>query len=132
MIEAENINRRSANFQSLTAHRNNVLLFSRLVYRDLILIRQAYSYYGDHIRFHGGYRIEFYSDSIDTSEYNLRGTGDNWRELEENNNSSRSSIVEYCCNCLVGRRTVGCCTHVMWYLGWTRHDTRICTSIFSR
>lgn len=153
MVEVENMNRRSANFRSLTADRNNVILFPRLEYRDLILfamgtyqIRQARSYYGEHIRFHGGYRIEVCSERIDTSVYNLRGTGETTlirgkiksrhvsRKqyyvyiLIENNNCSRSSIVEYCCNCLVGRRTVGCCAHVMtvvWYLGWARHETNI-------
>lgn len=34
----------------------------------------------------------------------------------------------YCCSCLVGNRTVGCCWHVMtllWYLGWARHQVNI-------
>lgn len=42
--------------------------------------------------------------------------------------SSRDGIVEYCCNCLVGRRTIGCCAHVMtlvWYLGWARYQENI-------
>lgn len=43
----------------------------------------------------------------------------------------RKGTVEYCCNCLVGRRTVGCCAHVMtmvWYLGWARYEHNISAS----
>lgn len=35
------------------------------------------------------------------------------------------AIVGYCCSCLVGRRTVGCCAHIMtivWYLSWGRYN----------
>ncbi|CAH2109159.1 unnamed protein product [Euphydryas editha] len=34
-------------------------------------------------------------------------------------------IVGYCCSCRVGRRTVGCCAHVMtvdWYISWARYN----------
>ncbi|KAJ8709372.1 hypothetical protein PYW07_009198 [Mythimna separata] len=82
MVEALNMNRRTSQFRSITADRDNVLCFPTLEYRDLILfalgtyqIRQARSYYGEHIRFHGRYRIEVSSENIDSSEYNLRGTG---------------------------------------------------------
>ncbi|KAF9424294.1 hypothetical protein HW555_000433 [Spodoptera exigua] len=50
--------------------------------------------------------------------------------LIENNVSGRTGIIEYCCNCLVGRRTIGCCAHVttlVWYLGWARHQSSIPT-----
>ncbi|XP_028170363.1 uncharacterized protein LOC114360013 [Ostrinia furnacalis] len=36
----------------------------------------------------------------------------------------RRAIIGYCCNCIVGLRTVGCCSHVMsivWYLAYARH-----------
>lgn len=106
-------------------------------------IRQARSYYGEHIRFYGGYRIEVCREEIDVSEYGLRGSGDNTlirgkiksRHISrkqyyvyiliENNVSGREGITEYCCNCLVGRRTIGCCAHVMtivWYLEWARYQ----------
>lgn len=35
------------------------------------------------------------------------------------------AIVGYCCSCLVGKRTVGCCAHVMtvvWFLSWARYN----------
>lgn len=46
--------------------------------------------------------------------------------LIEDNIPGRTGIVEYYCNCLVGRRALGCCAHVMtlvWYLGWARHQS---------
>lgn len=152
MVEAHNINRRSANFQNILANRENIY-FPHLEYNDLILfalgtyqIRQARSYYGEHVRFHGGYRIEVSSERLDSSDYNLRGTGETTlirgkiksrhvsrRQyyvyiLIDNNVPGRSGISEYCCSCLVGRRTVGCCAHTMtlvWYLGWARHQEYI-------
>jgi hypothetical protein len=38
------------------------------------------------------------------------------------------SIVEYCCQCKTGLRTIGCCAHVMvvlWYLGLGRYESEI-------
>ncbi len=38
------------------------------------------------------------------------------------------SILEYCCQCKNGLRTVGCCAHVMavlWYLGFARYQAEI-------
>ncbi|XP_047024539.1 uncharacterized protein LOC124633388 [Helicoverpa zea] len=153
LVEQLNMNRRSTAFQSITADRDNLFLFPRLSYSELILfalgtyqIRQARSYYGEHIRFHGSYRIEVCRDTQDFSQYNLRGSGDKTlirgkiksrhisRKqyyvyiLVENNVPGRAGIVEYCCNCLVGRRTIGCCAHVMtvvWYLGWARYEDNI-------
>ncbi|XP_023940272.2 uncharacterized protein LOC112047391 [Bicyclus anynana] len=151
MVEALNMNRRSSNFINITADRNNIS-FPELEYRDLILvalgtyqIRQARSYYGEHIRFHGGYRIEVCSERL-PSEYNLRGSDDTTlirgkiksRHVSrrqyyvyiiiENNVNGRGGIKEYYCSCLVGKRTVGCCAHTMtliWYLGWARRQENI-------
>ncbi|XP_050684124.1 uncharacterized protein LOC126979020 [Leptidea sinapis] len=82
MVEAHNMNRRTVNFQNITADRNNVY-FPMLEYNDLILfalgtyqIRQARSNYGENVRFHGGYRIEVCSERLDSSGHNLRGSGD--------------------------------------------------------
>ena len=147
-----NLNRRASFFRSITAHDYNVL-FPRLEYNDLILfavgtyqIRQARSYYGEHVRFHGGYRSEVCREMLNMDEFNLRGSGENSlirgkiksrhigrRQyyvyiLIENDLNGRNGISEYCCNCIVGRRTVGCCAHVMtlvWYLGWARYQSNI-------
>lgn len=48
--------------------------------------------------------------------------------LYENNAVGRQAIKQYCCNCIVGRRTVGCCAHVMtviWFLSWARYQNNI-------
>lgn len=147
-----NLNRRASFFRSITANDNNVL-FPRLEYNELILfalgtyqIRQARSYYGEHVRFHGGYRIEVSRETINVEEFGLRGSGEkslirgkiksrhiSRRQyyiyiLIDNNVNGREGIIEYCCNCIVGRRTVGCCAHTMtlvWYLGWARHQGHI-------
>uniref|UniRef100_A0A2H1VBB2 SFRICE_028392 n=1 Tax=Spodoptera frugiperda TaxID=7108 RepID=A0A2H1VBB2_SPOFR len=45
--------------------------------------------------------------------------------LYENNTEGRTAIKQYCCNCMVGRRTVGCCAHIMtiiWFLSWARYQ----------
>ncbi len=37
---------------------------------------------------------------------------------------NKTTVVEYCCKCTAGLRTVGCCSHVatfVWYLGYARH-----------
>ncbi|KPJ07452.1 hypothetical protein RR48_08465 [Papilio machaon] len=152
MVQQTNMNRRTTQFQSITADRNNLLYFPRLDYSELILfalgtyqIRQARSYYGEHIRFQGGYRIEVSSGEHDSAGYNLRGNGVTTlirgriksRHISrkqyyvyiliENDVPGRTAIVEYCCSCLVGRRTLGCCAHVtlIWYLRWARHKKKL-------
>lgn len=42
--------------------------------------------------------------------------------------NTRHALAGYCCNCLVGRRTVGCCAHIMsvvWFLSWARHRVEV-------
>lgn len=37
----------------------------------------------------------------------------------------RNKIIEHNCSCIVGKRTLGCCAHVMcivWYMAWARHQ----------
>ena len=65
MVESLNMNRRSSHFENICADQNNISFFPTLEYRDLILfalgtyqIRQARSYYGEHVRSQGRYRIE--------------------------------------------------------------------------
>lgn len=39
--------------------------------------------------------------------------------------SGKDAILEYCCTCKVGQRTVGCCSHVMtilFYLGYAQYN----------
>lgn len=81
MVDAFNMNRRSAQFENICADQNNMSCFPTLEYRDLIMfalgtyqIRQARSYYGEHVRFHGGYIIQVNrGETINQNDYNLRG-----------------------------------------------------------
>ena len=132
----------------------NVSDFPQLTQEDLILIacgtyqiKQARSYYGEHIRFNGSYTVEVCREdqfsnlrdelSLSQNHWLLRGKIQSRHIsrkiyyvyiLINNNRSGREQIEQYCCNCIVGRRTVGCCAHTMtilWYLGWARHETNI-------
>ncbi|CAH2105465.1 unnamed protein product [Euphydryas editha] len=149
MVESLNMNRRSSNFENICADENNLPFFPTLEYRDLVLfalgtyqLRQARSYYGEHVRSQGGYRIEVNrGEAINQNEPNpktlIRGKIKSRHIsrkqyyvylLIENNIPGRTGIIEYCCSCLVGRRTIGCCAHTMtlvWYLGWARHQENI-------
>ncbi|XP_072936633.1 uncharacterized protein [Epargyreus clarus] len=152
-VETNNMNRRSSNFVSITADLDNVLDFPRMLPNDLIFfalgtyqIKQARSYFGEHIRSHGRYLIEVCRElNVDTTELNLgnrevyliRGKIKSRHVgrrqyfvyiIIDSHMSGRHGILGYCCNCLVGRRTVGCCAHVMtlvWYLGWARYESNI-------
>ena len=45
--------------------------------------------------------------------------------LYENNTNGRTAIKHYCCNCMVGHRTVGWCAHIItiiWFLSWARYQ----------
>lgn len=49
--------------------------------------------------------------------------------INEHINLTREELIkQYYCNCIVGRRTVGCCAHVMtviWYLSWARYQENV-------
>ena len=45
--------------------------------------------------------------------------------VAERNMNGWYAIRSYCCDCIVGLRTVGCCSHVMsiiWYFSYARHE----------
>uniref|UniRef100_A0A2A4J551 SWIM-type domain-containing protein n=1 Tax=Heliothis virescens TaxID=7102 RepID=A0A2A4J551_HELVI len=152
-VRERNLNRARADFRNINVDSENVREFPVLSYSDLILIacgtyqlKQAPSYYGEHIRFNGCYQIELCNDhrgsimegvNVSPNCFLLRAriAGRHISRkvyfvyiLINSNDSGRSAIKKYCCNCIVGRRTVGCCAHVMtviWYLGWARYQTNI-------
>lgn len=111
-------------------------------------IKQARSYYGEHIRANGTFLVEI-SESLEITNVPgvmsshetvlLRGRIRSRHQsnkvyytyvlikLTESNNWEER-ICEYYCSCIIGKRTVGSCAHVMtiiWYLGWARHQNNI-------
>lgn len=153
-VNNNNYNRRRAHFISINVDSNNVTDFPRLSYEDLILIacgtyqlKQARSYYGEHIRFDGSYTVEVCREAhLSNLREELSLSENTWllrRKIQSRhvsrkiyyvyilinpNDNGREAILQYCCNCIVGRRTVGCCAHIMtiiWYLGWARYQSNI-------
>ncbi|KAF9810155.1 hypothetical protein SFRURICE_012188, partial [Spodoptera frugiperda] len=69
-VRVHNLNRARADFHNINVDRENIRVFPRLHYSELILIacgiyqllKQARSYYGEHIRFNGSYIIEVSRD----------------------------------------------------------------------
>lgn len=107
-------------------------------------IKQARSYYGAHIRLNCTYQIEV-SEEIEedlplilgANNYLVRGRIKSRHvsskvyytymliNKDENVRDTLDAISGYYCSCLVGKRTVGCCAHVMcilWYLIWARYN----------
>lgn len=154
-VEANNLNRRRAQFINLSIINNNLQDFPRMEEEDLILIslgiyqiKQARSYYGEHIRQDGSYTIEVCRevDEMLINDLALRYTHNiqllrgkiHSRHISHKtyfvyilingNVSGREAILQYCCNCIVGRRTIGCCAHIMtiiWYLSFARYQNNI-------
>lgn len=156
-VQEFNLNRRRTMFSRIDGNLPQLQQFPILTYSELILIalgpyqvKQARSYYGEHMRENGLYLIEVCPEVEHSHEMVLQ-IGGNYPFLirgriksrhigqryyftyilvdrEPNSSCAIDSILGYCCNCIVGNRTVGCCCHVMtiiWYLGWARHQENI-------
>lgn len=134
-------------FVRLEATSEEVSDFPSLSYEDLIMIaigtyhpRIARSYCIEHINATGAYEIEFYRHSetinINNLENNVlircRIQSRHVRRKEyftyilyNRELEGRNAIIEYCCSCIHGRRTLGVCAYVMtiiYYLGWVRNN----------
>lgn len=145
-VISNNLNRRRANFSSINEHNPALDIFPQMTMSDLILfalgtyqIKQARSYYGEHIRQHGSFVVEVCNmeviSELGSSELLLlRGrirsrhqtirTYYTYITLSPQAQTWEEKIDQYYCNCICGKRTVGCCAHVMtivWYLGWARY-----------
>lgn len=150
-VEQENLNRRRASFQTIDGNHPHLDRFPRLTITDLkrfalgtYQLKQARSYFGEHVRQSGIYSVEVNTEIdedipliLGLNNYLLRG------RIKSRHVNSRTyytyllisrddavantlqAIVGYCCNCLVGKRTVGCCAHIMtvvWFLSWARYN----------
>lgn len=146
-----NMNRHRANFQLLDIQTDSVSDFPELTFSEMILIslgtyqiKQARSYYGEHVRANGSYVIEVCREvdrlqelSASETTWLLRGRIRSRHIsnkiyfvyiLVDSSSTGREAILKHYCNCIVGNRTVGCCAHIMsiiWYLGWARHQSII-------
>lgn len=152
IVAMERLNRRNVMFTNIDASN---ISFPRLSIEELVLfacgtyqIRQARSYVGEHFRFHGIYKLEIGCDQLDMTS--LRGENPFLLRAKiksrhvarntyfvfiavEREQQGRSAIIGYCCNCIVGLRTVGCCSHVMsvvWYLAYARHEGTTPPAVF--
>lgn len=149
-VLGNNLNRRRASFDSITGNQPNLSDFPSLTEDDLIIfalgtyqVKLARSYYAEHVR-QGLYNIEVYRDTQCTGlvEYGITATNV-WLLrcriqsrharsriyysyiLIDRQKNGREAIENYYCSCLSGKRTLGCCAHIMcivWYLGWARNQ----------
>lgn len=107
------------------------------------LYQDISSYYAEHVR-QGLYNIEVYREPESTglAEHGLPATNvwllrcriqsRHMRSkiyysyiLIDRQRNGRDAIGNYYCSCLSGKRTLGCCAHIMcvvWYLGWARNQ----------
>ncbi|KAF9405301.1 hypothetical protein HW555_013910, partial [Spodoptera exigua] len=146
IVKRHNYNRRRVQFRSLSADVGELNDFPRLTEEDLVLvvlIKQARSYYGEHLNPNGEFVIEIESGVLT----------EHARELGENvviirgriqsrhvrtyyvyfgwntTLSGREAIAHYYCTCNVGKRNVvGCCSHTMclvWYMRFARQKKLI-------
>lgn len=151
-IQREHINRRRTIFQSINSNAPHLDDFPRLTLIDLkrfalgsYHLKQARSYYGEHVRANGTYSLEISDELIEEdlplifgqNNYLVRGRIKSRHvsnkayytylliSKEQNRANSLESVIAYYCSCLVGNRTVGCCAHtmsVLWYLSWGRFN----------
>ncbi|RVE44543.1 hypothetical protein evm_010809 [Chilo suppressalis] len=144
IVSIEHLNRRNVLFTDIDV---STITFPRLPLEELVLfacgtyqIKQARSYVGEHFRLHGIYNLQIGREQVDLSSLG----GENPFLIKakiksrhvgrktyfvfiavEREQHGRDAIIGYCCNCIVGLRTVGCCSHVMsvvWYLAYGRHE----------
>lgn len=148
LVNRHNYNRRRAQFTLMTADMPDFADFPRLSEDDLLLfalgiyqLKQAKSYYGEHILQNGSFSIELSNEMPNEHLEQLEGT-DLWmirgrlqsRHVRarqyytyiviDRTSSGRSAIRHYYCTCVIGKRTIGCCSHIMciiWYMSYARH-----------
>jgi hypothetical protein len=150
-VIANNLNRRRADFENMNAEVPGMDDFPILSADDLIIfslgpyqVQQARSYYGEHVKSDGSYLIEVCREpNLDNFSTESLNWVDPWllRGRIQSRHSSRriyyvyilveratqglDAILGHYCSCIIGKRTLGCCSHVMsiiWYMGWGRYQ----------
>ncbi|RVE41092.1 hypothetical protein evm_014257 [Chilo suppressalis] len=144
-VTQHNLNRQRANFRNISAHLPHLSTFPCLTMSQLEMIslgtyqiKQARSYYGEHVRDGGMFVVELNSQLEVPEEENINGSLIRGRISSRHSSkvyytyitysslgNTEDSITGYYCNCKSGSRTVGCCSHVMvviWFLSWARYN----------
>jgi len=149
LVAAENLNRKSASWESIDGSSNDNLEFPQLTEADLRLItlghyqlRHAQSYYAEHVKATGAYEVQVCRHQGPLSRSHGHTADDPMLIRGKIQSRFRSSaqhfvyilidraeegidsVSSYTCSCAQGLRTVGCCAHiatVLWYLGYARH-----------
>ncbi|KOB74599.1 Uncharacterized protein OBRU01_08787 [Operophtera brumata] len=152
LVIRNNYNRRRAHFQPMAANMPEFEQFPRFSEEQMILfalgsyqIKQARSYYGEHLQPDGEFIIELGGD-VPVQEVRELDGRDLWLirgRMQSRHTRSKTYYVyiaveptlsgreadpHYYCHCNAGKRTVGCCAHVMkiiWYMGFARHEPTI-------
>lgn len=157
-VITNNMNRRRADFESMNAEVPGLDDFPILSEDDLILyalgtyqVQQARSYYGEHVKSDGSYVIEVCREpnmnDFSAETYNwidpwlLRGRIQSRHSsrrtyyvyilverLEGQDAQGLDAILGHYCSCIIGKRTLGCCAHIMsiiWYMGWGRYQNNL-------
>lgn len=149
LVRENHLNRQRSIFSRVDGNLPQLATFPILEFNDLLLlalgpyqVKQARSYYGEHMRQNGVYYVEVCPDLHNVVQLGgsrpqlLRGRIKSRHISQrvyyvyivfesESSNNALEDILAYYCSCIVGNRTVGCCCHVMtiiWYLGWARHQ----------
>lgn len=150
IVIQNNLNHHRVDFQTMEA---NVGLedFPVLTKNDLIIIAlgtyqiaQARSYYGEHIKTNGAYVVQvcrgsdanlFPDDSwLLRAKIQSRHSGNRTYFvyiLINNLMEGRDKVAGWYCSCIVGKRTLGCCSHIMcviWFMAWGRHQETLLSS----
>lgn len=119
----------------------DLILFSLGIYQ----LKQARSYYGEHLNENGSFIIEV-GESLPASDVTELGGGDlcvirariQSRHVTaktyyvyvgfNRSLNGRQAVSHYYCTCNIGKRTIGCCSHVMcivWFITFARHEQNI-------
>lgn len=151
-VRDNNLNRLRSIFLRVDGNLPQLQNFPVFEHNELLLlalgpyqVKQARSYYGEHIRANGVYEVEVCPelhqfDQLGGSRPQLLRGRIKSRHISqriyyvyivyetESTSNPLEDILGYYCSCIVGNRTVGCCCHVMtvvWYLGWARHQNML-------
>lgn len=151
LVLENNLNRKPASFRDI----DNCELEFPLIYEEELKlislgsyqIKQSRSYYAEHVKIDGKYRIQAYkhTESLQLTRYNITAESPSLlraRIQSRHSNQTKyymyilldqalngkEGILGYYCQCKNGQRTVGCCSHVMtviWYFAFAKYTDNL-------